>query len=432
MSGESKSESYNSKVLVSFRNEKETHTDRFLLKDTESANSVSFSPDGKLIVFAIYGFEHEMVRVWDAASGKILKHLEVYIPDGYNAESVGEKMSYSPDGKLIVAGVGVDKACVWDAASGKILHILEVPTEEENPNEFTSVSFSGDSKLIVSGSMDGTVCVWIASTGEILKTLEGHPRAVESVSFSGDGKLIVSGSNDKSVRVWNAVSGECLHILRGHTDWVNSVSFSGDGKLIVSGSRDKTVRVWNTASGECLHILRGHTRRVNSVSFSGDGKHIVSGSVDRTVRVWNASTGECLHTLKGHTSWVRSVLFSPDGNRIVSASHIEVRVWEPFLADEWRELKREIENFMTFVEEAPVSTSVISLAMVVMRANYYAESMHKIKKKADRLGIQLDQFDELYNWCIGVSKKKRGGDTLETSTKRQRTKLVDSMFRLRF
>ena len=390
MSGESKSESYNSKVLVSFRNEKETHTDRFLLKDTESANSVSFSPDGKLIVFAIYGFEHEMVRVWDAASGKILKHLEVYIPDGYNAESVGEKMSYSPDGKLIVAGVGVDKACVWDAASGKILHILEVPTEEENPNEFTSVSFSGDSKLIVSGSMDGTVCVWIASTGEILKTLEGHPRAVESVSFSGDGKLIVSGSNDKSVRVWNAVSGECLH------------------------------------------ILRGHTRRVNSVSFSGDGKHIVSGSVDRTVRVWNASTGECLHTLKGHTSWVRSVLFSPDGNRIVSASHIEVRVWEPFLADEWRELKREIENFMTFVEEAPVSTSVISLAMVVMRANYYAESMHKIKKKADRLGIQLDQFDELYNWCIGVSKKKRGGDTLETSTKRQRTKLVDSMFRLRF
>jgi hypothetical protein len=216
--------------------------------------------------------------------------------------------------------------------------------------------------------------------------------------------------------------------LEGHTEDVTSVSFSGDGKLIVSGSDDRTVRVWNAVSGELLHILEGHTEEVRSVSFSGDGKLIVSGSYDRMVRVWNTASGELLHTLKGHTDRVTSVSFSPDGNRIVSGSFDgSVRVWEPFLVDDWRELKREIE-----ILRRSVSNRAIPLVMVIFKANYYVESMVKIKKRADKIGTQLDDFDELYNWCIGVRENKRKRDTLQRSTKRPRTKLVDSILRLRF
>ena len=225
------------------------------------------------------------------------------------------------------------------------------------------------------------------------KVLQGHHGVVSSVSFSVDGKLIVSGSEDRTLRVWNAVSGKrVLEPLEGHTDWVTSVSFSGDGKLIVSGSDDKTVRVWNAVSGECLHILRGHTNYVTSVSFSGDGNLIVSGSRDRTVRVWN------------------------------------------LLAYQWRELKRELKvvYYLSIAKNNP-------LAMDIAKANYYVESMLNLKKRAAGIGFELDNYDNIYKMFIGVSEKKieddtdeKKDDTQETSTKRQKTKLVDSILRLRF
>ena len=393
MSGESKSESYNSKVLEG--------------GDTLGIYSVMFSPDSKFLVSgSIVGTMH----IWDANSWELLNTLE---------DAEAGSLSFSSDGKLIASAVDL-YVRVRNAVSGELLLTLGA-----NWAMVTSVSFSPDENIVVSGWNDSMVRVYDAVSGELLLTLEGHTDYVNSVSFSGDGKLIVSGSSDKTVRVWNAVSGVCvLGPLQGHTGVVSSVSFFDDDTKIVSGSGDKTLRVWDVDEGDCLHILRGHTREVTSVSCYKD--LIVSGSEDKTVRVWNAASGVCLHILRGHTREVRSVSFSGDGKLIVSGSDDEtVRVWEPFLAIQWRELKRDIQALVYLSNNIP-------LAMTVFKANYYVDSMLKIKKKADRMLIQLDHFDEFYNWCIGVSNKKGEGDTLETSTKRQRTKLVDSMFRLRF
>ena len=93
--GESKSESYNSKVLGRHNGEVE---------------SVSFSGDGKLIVS---GSDDKTVRVWNAVSGKcVLGPLQGHT-------GVVRSVSFSGDGKLIVSGSGDGTVRVWNAVSGE-------------------------------------------------------------------------------------------------------------------------------------------------------------------------------------------------------------------------------------------------------------------------------------------------------------------------
>ncbi len=230
---------------------------------------------------------------------------------------------FSPDGKQLVSAY-VDKTVrVWQTATGKLLRQLEGHT-----NLVSSAQFSPNGTEIVSASDDRTVRVWSAATGNQLRQLEGHTSWVNSAQFSPDGTQIVSASADQTIRIWSAATGNQLRQLEGHTGCVNSAQFSPNGTEIVSASDDRTVRVWSAATGNQLRQLKGHTGSVNSAQFSPDGTEIVSASHDKTVRVWDSKTGNQLRQLEGHTCWVRSAQFSPDGKQIVSASDDRtVRVW---------------------------------------------------------------------------------------------------------
>jgi WD40 repeat protein len=127
---------------------------------------IAFSPDSKRIVSAYSGYflqirtgradDGTFVTVWDAATGKELLALER--PKG---ESFG-CAAFSPDGKWIVAG-GFDRTeknslvKVWDAATGK-----EVATfsPKKRATGVVAVSFTPDGKRIVAASGLWTVHVW--------------------------------------------------------------------------------------------------------------------------------------------------------------------------------------------------------------------------------------------------------------------------------
>ncbi len=188
---------------------------------------------------------------------------------------------FSPDGKQLVSAY-VDKPVrVWQTATGKLLRQLEGHT-----NLVNSAQFSPNGTEIVSASDDRTVRVWSAATGNQLRQLKGHTGSVNSAQFSPDGTEIVSASYDETISVWSVATGKKLRQLEGHTDLVNSAHFSPDGTEIVSTSSDKTIRVWDSKTGNQLRQLEGHTGFVNSAHFSPDGTELVSASYDRTVRVW--------------------------------------------------------------------------------------------------------------------------------------------------
>jgi WD40 repeat protein len=234
---------------------------------------LAFSPDGGRLAWCV---QSRTVKVWDTTKG------HKFPPLSLATDKSAQSVAFSPNGRLLAAGgYAMMPVMIWEAATGKLVREL--------PNRWviSGVAFSPDSRHLAAASNVGTVQVWDAKTGAVvLPAPLLHGAEVTSVAYSRDGRRLASAGMDQTVKVWDTRTWEARLLLRDPTGAVLSVAFSPDGRLLAWGGTDSTVKVWDQA-GAKLHTLRSHTGWVNSVAFSPDGQHIASTSADGTVKIWD-------------------------------------------------------------------------------------------------------------------------------------------------
>ena len=138
----------------------------------------------------VSGSYDDTARVWDANTGSELRVLTGH------TNGVAS-VSFSPDGTIILTGSYDDTARLWDANTGSVLHTLAGHT-----GPIVGVSYSPDGMTVATASWDRTARVWDVNTGNELRTLVGHTDDVDSVSFGPDSNTIATGSKDGTVLVW--------------------------------------------------------------------------------------------------------------------------------------------------------------------------------------------------------------------------------------
>lgn len=374
---------------------------------TEQVTCIVFSPDGNLIVS---GSDDHTLRVWSAHEGSMAAFFDghlapirsvAYASDGncilsvcsrllcmWNAETgdcqralslrlnsleerlpmSGECAAFSPDGRLVVAGLVDGSMCLWDTNTGALVamyaktHPDRARRDGYLPEKFplAAIAFSLTCTQVISITTNHTRHVWdvrgnsircLPSQGQRdtlgssyecgtdnddedgISHLQGRverseypPKAeILSVAFSADGKRIASGST--ALRIWDALTGTPLFVCEGHRGGVRSVAFSPDSSKIVSGSDE--VRLWYTLTGIQIPVcFEKSTRNAESVAFSANGTQIIASSRDGYVLLSDAETGHLIRLFPTCDKCIYAA-FSPDDTRIVSGSlDGVVRVWD--------------------------------------------------------------------------------------------------------
>jgi WD40 repeat protein/tetratricopeptide (TPR) repeat protein len=284
-----------------------------------SVESVSFSPDGKLLASCCW----TRIRVWNTTTGTLLRTLNAPKDQSKRINQIN-CVAFSPDGKRLAAGHDNKMVRVWNAATGTLLHSLQ-----GHKGRVTSVAFSANSKLLASGSVDKTVRVWNSATGTLLHSLEGHKGSVTSVAFVPGVKRLASGGEDRTIRLWEVETGSLISTLKGHMDQVKSMAFSPHGKWLGTVHRDNRILLWDVSTGAVVRTLEGGHTRFRGLAFSQDGKSLASGTWLNTIWVWDVSSGERLRRLGGHRLSVTGVALSPNGKHLASAgADNKILVWD--------------------------------------------------------------------------------------------------------
>jgi WD40 repeat protein/tRNA A-37 threonylcarbamoyl transferase component Bud32 len=225
------------------------------------------------------GSQDGTVKVWDAATGKVLRVLpdlrragEARQPEGPpgalprpRTVSPAAAVAFGHDGRTLAATNAQGLVRVWDAVSGEVLHRWEVTGGKGSPPGWpalvvSTLAWGPDGKALALGGR-GEASVWDLATGRKVRALPGGPL----LAWGPDGRQLAVGDERGTVRVYEAATGKEVRLLIDplaggdqHLSFTG-LAFSPDGRRLASvggGPFARHVRLWDVASGQDLVALR--------------------------------------------------------------------------------------------------------------------------------------------------------------------------------
>jgi RNA polymerase sigma factor (sigma-70 family) len=232
------------------------------------------------------------------------------------------QLTYSPDGKVL-ASLGSGVLRLWDAASGKLLGHAAVPENEF----FTQGVFCDDGKtVLVHGA--GSFRWFDARTGKEVRRADiGPGKAHGCLSPRGDAVAFVRGA--KEILLYDLASGKERRTWKTERNWDWELAFSPDGKTLAAidwdqkrpfNAQTRTVLLLDTGTGQRRSEIAWGTERLGKLTFSRDGKKLMAHHLGGGVRVWSTAAGELLSSLTAPNPGLVITAFTPEGDAVALGS----------------------------------------------------------------------------------------------------------------
>jgi WD40 repeat protein len=182
---------------------------------------------------------------------------------------------------------------IWDAASGKLLQTLE-----RHQSNIGTVRWSPDGRWLLSADWSRHVFIWNANTWTVQWDLihpvdassGGNDGSSYSSDWSPDSRRIVTRSGAGNLVVWDFTDGQTPRQAWSrfaHTTNIRSIAWSPDGRRIASGSVDSTVKIWDAATGREL-LAFDLNRAIELLAWSPDSAQLAISPAGGGVRILDA------------------------------------------------------------------------------------------------------------------------------------------------
>ena len=326
---------------------------------------IAYSPDGKTIATAIrspYHRQHdEIISLWNAITGRHKKDCKDLKKETFSFGLI-ESLTYSPDGKIIAAAIAAIEGQVhfWDAETGKQHDTIL----KGGVGYVDSIAYSPNGKTIAT-AIGGNVLFWDTDTGKLKNTIDDwtegwlpHTKSITFVVYSPNGKTIASATGNE-VHLWDTDTEKHKNTLQGHTKSITFVAYSPDGKTIITTSSigEGEVRLWNADTGKEKNVLKGYS----SLVYSPDGNTITTASAIGEVHFWDADMRKRKIILKQHSRPV----YSPDGKTLATAYGGTILLWDTrVLASQIPQ--QPLVPVRNVVQQTPQQIAKIALASTVL------------------------------------------------------------------
>jgi WD40 repeat protein len=230
--------------------------------------AVAFAPEDYLLATA--GADG-VLRLWDASTGKLLRHWVWHKMDGKNTGGIESGMlslAFAPDGKTLV-GVGFTSLGRGDSGA-TFVTFWETATGRERLRLRTAFDLSGGRSMDI---------------GAVVLVLD---QFAMSLKYSPDGKTLALGTFI-NLHLIDTATGKDVHNYSSRLCLGRTATFSKDGKLLFLGRYDGAIRVLDVATGDIVREVAGQEEGVVALSLAADGRTLASGSGDGTVLLWDVA-----------------------------------------------------------------------------------------------------------------------------------------------
>ncbi len=281
------------------------------------ADDMALSLDGKLVATRTAGF----LRLWDASDGKDLRVV---------ADDISDAFAFAPDGKAIVCNVQQkNELRLHDTATGRAVRSFDGLA-----NTPTKIAFSLDGRWLAATDSDKDleaapeVCVWNAADGKLQGKIDPQAKRVGGLAFTpGADELLVFSS--KGLHGWDAAKGKRLReIVQAPKRWM---AVARNGVYVA----DLGLTLVDLKSNELTHELDPTLTPVLRLALSDNGTVLaaVYPGTDRNtarIRVWDLPAGKERTFGEGHQRPIELARFSYDGRTLVTGSDLEMtlRLWD--------------------------------------------------------------------------------------------------------